>query len=121
MLKYLFVAGTLAGTVYGQLIIKARAAYLAGNPGGADQGSYLFRMLTDPLTLSGIAGGGFAAICWILALRQLPLAYAYPFMALSFVLVAAGAHYAFGEIVTWPQVAGLTLIMAGVCLHAYAT
>ncbi|WP_454021087.1 EamA family transporter [Azospirillum sp. Marseille-Q6669] len=117
MLKYLFLAGTLLFTVYGQLIIKARAGVLASDV-SEGAGSYLLRMFLDPLVITGFAGAGMAALCWLLAVRSLPIVYAYPFMALSFVLVPCGAALFLGEVINWPQMVGLALIVAGVALTA---
>lgn len=117
MLNYLFLAGALLFTVYGQLIIKARAGALASDV-GRGAGSYLLRMLFDPLVITGFAGAGMAALCWMLAVRSLPLVHAYPFMALSFVLVPCGAALFLNEAIHWPQMVGLVLIVAGVALNA---
>lgn len=116
MPHYLFIAGTLLFTLYGQLIIKARAGVLASNESGYT-GSYLLRMLLDPLVISGFAAAGLAALCWMLAVRSLPVAHAYPFMALSFVLVPGGAVLFLGETINAMQAVGLVLIVAGVVIN----
>jgi drug/metabolite transporter (DMT)-like permease len=115
-----FLLGTLSFTVYGQLIIKARSARHAAEPSGGTEG-YLRAMLLDPFVLSGLLAAGFAAICWILAVRQLPLAFAYPMMALTFVLVPLGASILFDEPLSLVRSAGLALIVAGVAINALAS
>jgi drug/metabolite transporter (DMT)-like permease len=60
-------------------------------------------MFTDVLVLSGFASAVFAAACWILALERTDIEFAYPFMALSFVLVPLAAGFFFEEPVSLGQ------------------
>ena len=53
-------------------------------------------------------------------MQQLELGLAYPFMALSFVLVPPGAAVIFGEPPPRPQIFGMALIVIGVTLGALA-
>src|SRR5258708_7272735 len=48
---------------------------------------YLMAMATDWRVLSAAGATFLAGVCWLLALQHLKLGYAYPFMALSFVLI----------------------------------
>jgi multidrug transporter EmrE-like cation transporter len=111
----LLLIAVLGFTVYGQLIIKARSLVHAG---GDDRLSYLISMLTDILVLSGLAAAVVAGICWILAIETLELGFAYPFMALSFVLVPLGSLLFFREPLPPVQLLALGLIVAGVTLSA---
>ena len=56
---------------------------------------------------------GFATGLWVWILRSTPLSIAYPFVALSFVLVPLGAHFLFGEQLTIRYASGVALIIAG--------
>jgi multidrug transporter EmrE-like cation transporter len=111
----LFLLATLLLTVYGQLVVKARALLHAGAPS-----PYLLLMFTDIWVLSGLGAAVAAGCFWMLAVRQSDLGYAYPFMALSFALVPIGASVLFGERLPLIQLAGLALIVAGVTLSALA-
>lgn len=115
MLKFAMLAGTIGFSVYGQIIIKNRAAALSA---GSD--AYLWRMLTDPLVLSGFLSGGLAALCWLVAIRQLPLTIAYPFLALSFVFVPVAASLFLGEALGPTRLLAMVLIAGGVVLNAFA-
>lgn len=57
---------------------------------------------------------GVATILWIYLLRSAELSKAYPWMALSYVLVAGGSVVFFRESISWTYAAGLLLIIAGV-------
>jgi multidrug transporter EmrE-like cation transporter len=106
-------------TVYGQLMIKARALAHSSNA-GVGKAHYIFLMLTDVGVLSGLGAAVLAGVCWMLAIERLELGYAYPFMALSFVLVPLGSTMLFGEPLPTSQLLGLALIIAGVTVSALA-
>lgn len=116
--KALFIGLTVALTVYGQLIVKARALVFAPATAGGSKLDYLIAMYTDIGVLSGFVAGVIAAICWVLALEKAGLNFAYPFMALSFVFTPAAAHYFLGEALNPFQLIGLGLVVAGVTLNA---
>lgn len=61
---------------------------------------------------------GFATLIWIYLLRSVPLSKAYPFMALSFVLVPFAAYLFYGETVTPAYYLGLLFIMSGIVVIA---
>jgi drug/metabolite transporter (DMT)-like permease len=72
----------------------------------------------DVGVISALGAGVFASICWMLALARLEVGYAYPFIALSFVLVPVGSTLLFGEPLPRTQLLALALIIAGVTLSA---
>lgn len=118
MQKYLFIGLTLALTVYAQLIIKARAAVVAAATEGAGRLPYLIGMFKDPGVLSGLAAAVLASASWTLAIQHAPLSLAYPFMALSFVLVPLMAVPLFGDALAPTQLLGILLIVTGIALTA---
>lgn len=121
MRSVLLVFTVLAFTAYGQLVIKARAlAHAKALMAASAQLNYLVAMFTDVWVLSGLAAAVVAAVFWILAIQRLEIGYAYPFMALSFVLVPVGAAALFGEPLPATQLFGIALIIAGVTVSALA-
>lgn len=64
-------------------------------------------------------GSGFFVYCttsiaWVYILKGLPLSAAYPFLALTFLLVPVAGHFLFDEQLNWLDgLAGL-LIMSGI-------
>lgn len=115
----LLLIAVLAFTVYGQLMMKSRAAAHAIDLTGAQPKlHYLAAMLMDVGVVSALAAAVLAAICWMLAIARLDVGYAYPFMALSFVLVPLGSMLLFGEPLPKLQLVALALIVAGVSLSA---
>lgn len=59
-----------------------------------------------------------ATLLWIHLLRQVDLSRAYPFMALSFVLVPLFSVLLYGERLSGPYLAGVALIVGGVAVIA---
>jgi multidrug transporter EmrE-like cation transporter len=111
----------LALTVYGQLVIKSRAIVHALEIAGtAGRLRYLAAMFSDFWVLSALAAAVLAGACWMLAVARLEVGYAYPFMALSFVLVPIGSTVLFGEPISGVRLAGIALIIAGVTVSALA-
>jgi drug/metabolite transporter (DMT)-like permease len=120
MEKYLYIGSTLALTVYAQLVLKERALAHASKEAGRKI-EYLLSMYSDVGVLSGLGAGVVAAVCWTLALEKTSLSLAYPFMALSFVVVPVGAALLFDERLTLTQLLGLILIVVGIVTHAVAS
>ena len=101
-----YVVGCLTLTVAGQVLVKIGAERI-GRSGWLS--SYA---LNIPLILGLLSAVG-AAVFWIQALRRLPLSVAYPFMSLSFPLVALLATRVLGETMTTSRWLGLLVIVAG--------
>jgi drug/metabolite transporter (DMT)-like permease len=121
MRSFLLLFAVLALTVYGQLVIKSRAlAHTVGGDPAREKIGYLIAMFLDPAVLSGLAAAALAAIAWVMAIERLDIGYAYPFMALSFVLVPLGAKLLLAEPLPPIQILGMVLIVAGVTVSALA-
>ncbi len=116
MQGYLYVLATLLLTVAGQLLVKWRALEIAGSEATSDRLSYLLAMFTDPFVILGLGLAVLASVSWMLAVQGMAVSVAYPFMALSFLLVPLAAVLFFGEALGAFQVLGLLLIVAGVAL-----
>lgn len=118
--RVFWIVATLGLGLYGQLVTKWRAELHAGTANGGGRFGYVLAMLADPWVLSGLAGAFLASIAYMLALEKLPLSYAYPLMALSFVIVPVAAVMVFGGRIPLLQAVGLCLIVLGVSLSAMA-
>jgi small multidrug resistance pump len=70
----------------------------------------------NPLTMIGLAVYFIAAVCYILALKKIPVSIAFPSVAASYAIVAVLAHVLWNEPFGWPQMAGIALIGSGVLL-----
>src|SRR5260370_10725860 len=92
--------------VAGQIALKSGAL---GSPTVAAQ-------FVNPLTIAGVAIYVFAAFCYIVALKKIPVSVAFPSVAASYAVVAVIAHLLWNEPFGWPQPGGLLLIGSGILL-----
>ena len=99
------VAAILFG-IGGQIALKS----------AAEQSTTITAQFLNPLTIVGLAIYIAAAICYILALKKIPVSVAFPSVAASYAVVAVLAHILWNEPLGWPQLAGIVLIGSGVLL-----
>lgn len=104
--------GTVLGIAVGQILFKLGA--LASNtvPEGA---SLVVRYLNGYL-IAAFAVYVIATVAWIYVLKTVPLNFAYPFMALAFVVVPVVAHFFVGEPLAWNHLVGGLVIGAGILI-----
>jgi drug/metabolite transporter (DMT)-like permease len=114
-LDYLYIAGTILFTVYGQIVLKWQMNRVGPLPEvGAEKAAALLRLLLNPWILSCVAAGALAMLSWMAALTRFQLTYAYPFVSLTFALVLVLGAAFFGEAITPGKAVGVALIILGV-------
>ncbi|EPY07893.1 hypothetical protein PAALTS15_06604 [Paenibacillus alvei TS-15] len=114
---YLYIAGTILFTVYGQIILKWRINKFGALPADFfEKILFLIKLLLDPLIFSGFFSAFIASFFWMAAMTKFDLSFAYPFMSLSYVLVFALSIYLFQEPVTINKIIGLSFIVIGVII-----
>ena len=91
----------------GQVLFKLTSAKLSAS------GSGFHTIFFEPLFILALVIYGGATLLWIHVLKTVPLAYAYSFMALTFVLVPLLAALWMGETVTLKYAIGAALIIVG--------
>lgn len=96
--------GILIG-VAGQMLLKAGAS-----------GETLLKQFLAPQSILGLGLYFAAALCYMYALRKIPVSVAFPSVSLSYVLVALLAHWMLGESMGPQKLAGIALIVGGVFL-----
>ena len=121
MISWLLVLLTIAFTVYGQIAIKWQVVLAGALPHDpVAKVLFVLRLLLNPWIISALIAAFLAAVCWMGAMTKLPLSRAYPFMALSFILVTIFANMLLGESITWSKIAGLALIVGGLVVGSLA-
>jgi len=100
----LFVGILIA--VCGQLLLKT----------GAQATADLAAQLLNIYTIIGVGFYGCAAFLYLIAIRKIPISVAYPTVAVSYVVVAVVAHFAWDESLTPGKIGAIALILAGVAL-----
>lgn len=111
---YGYILGTVALTVYGQLVLKWRLSQLDPLPVGfKDKVVHLALLVCDPFVLSAYLAAFVASLAWMAALSRFDLNYAYPFMSLSFVLVLILSSWLLSEPLNLGRAVGVALIVLG--------
>ncbi len=118
-LDYLYIAATIALTVYGQFVLKWRIVTFGALPSGlSDRLAFLISLLLDPAIFSGFFAAFLASLAWMAAMTKFELSYAYPFMSLNFVIVLLIGGWLLGETVTAQKCVGVALIVVGTVVAA---
>lgn len=98
----------------GQVLFKLAGGRIDGRTATGAMG--VLHTLLDPFLLVALAIYGTATILWIYVLRHVPLSQAYPFMALSFVLVPLASWLFFGETLGLRYWIGAGLLLSGMAV-----
>ena len=77
-----------------------------------------WRLATEPHIVGGLACYVISVVVWVLALSRVEVSIAYPLLSIGYVVNAIAAWYLFGEAVTPMRLAGIGIIIVGVCLVA---
>ena len=79
---------------------------------------YILAVVLDWQLMLGLGTLVVAALCWYAGVSRLPLSVAFPFAAISYPLIFAGAVLVLGEAFSWTTLLGNALIVAGVIVVA---
>jgi drug/metabolite transporter (DMT)-like permease len=72
-----------------------------------------FSVVFSPWVFAGLCMFVVSMASHLIVLSRVELSFAYPFLSLAYVVVAAYAFFVFGEDVGAARIAGIALIMAG--------
>lgn len=106
----------VASMMVGQILFKVSAQSLV-----VDEG--FINLLLSFLTWQFVLALLFFAsgtLLWVVLLKYVPLSLAYPFVALSFVILPVASHFLFGEPLTPRYFVGLIFFVTGLLLVATA-
>jgi drug/metabolite transporter (DMT)-like permease len=111
---FLYIALTIAFTVYGQLVIKWQVNE-AGEfpPDTGEKILFIIKLLLTPWVISSFASAFVASLFWMAAMTQFDISFAYPFMSLSYVIVMVLSISFMGEKFMWSKVIGTLVIILG--------
>jgi len=104
--SYVALFGGILVAVCGQLLLRT------GVQGTPD----MMAQLMSPYTIAGVGFYGVSAFMYLFAIRKIPLSLAYPSVAVSYVVVAAVAHFFWDEPLTLGKLGAIALILCGVAL-----
>lgn len=99
----------------GQIMLKAGLSQL---PESSSAVQVLASIFTNIYVFLGFACYGLSSLVYLIALKRLPLSYAYPMVALSYVMVVALSWKVFGETIPPMRIAAVAIILTGVVVLA---
>jgi multidrug transporter EmrE-like cation transporter len=105
---------TILSNMAGQLLLK-RAAMVVGSSGGP-----VYRPFLSVWFMLGVACLGLSSVLWVTVLKKLPLTVAHPITGIVFILVPILSHVLWGEPLPPARIAGIGIVIAGICLVARA-
>jgi multidrug transporter EmrE-like cation transporter len=112
--KILLLAATIGLTVVAQVVLKWQVGLLSPMPAEwADRLRWATAFVLRPWVLGCFTCGFLAFVTWSAVLREMPLSRAYPFMGLSFILVAWLSSVFFGEPLSLAKLLGTLLVVIG--------
>ena len=110
-IDYGMILGSVSLAAGGQVLMKLGMASLGMSGLAATVGAGL----TEPLVLLGLVCYALSSVSWLVVLSRVPLSVAYPFGALSYVIVVVASLLA-GEEIPGLRWVGVALIVAGIWL-----
>ncbi len=112
------IAISIGASVAGQTVLKIGMSTPEANALPQGVLSLVLLILRSPWILVGLALYGIGALAWIAVLGRLDLSYAYPFLALNFVLITLVSWTVLGETIPWQRWLGVLVICLGIFLVA---
>lgn len=101
--------------VIGQLILKAGMTRIGPLALRQDRPyRTAWRVFSTPVVWIGLSLYGLGTFFWLVALSQVELGYAYPFISLSYVLILMTSWWLFGEKISPMRALGVLVICVGV-------
>jgi len=119
-MAYIYIAGTVFFTVYGQLILKWRILKYGAIPDtGSEKLLFFIKLFSDPFILSGLFAAFIASLFWMATMTKLDISFAYPFITAGLTVTTVILAVIFlNEPVNASKVIGIILILAGIFVMA---
>ena len=119
LFDHLYIAGTIAFTVYSQLIMRWQVSLTGPLPSDlAGKAGFVGRMFLNPWVISSIVATLFSGISWMLAMSRFEISYAYPWISLNFLLMFFFGVVVFDESFSSMKLVGTLLVVSGIAVLA---
>ena len=110
-----FLLFAVVSAASGQLLLK-HGMQVATARAHATGGSLVIKAATSPLILGGLVIFAISAVAWLATLAKVPLSIAYPFNALSYLIILTASAVLLHErtnLLTW---AGSVVVVTGLLI-----
>jgi len=119
LIDYFYLFSAIACAVYSQAIIRWRLGLSPEMPENFYlKAKFISTFLIQPWVLSSIVATFFAGILWIISLSKFELNYAYPWMAMIFILMLFVGAFFFEESINLQKILGTILVVIGLIVVA---
>ncbi len=120
LVSLLLVLGSVGTATLGQLLLKSGMTSVGRLGAGALQQPVqtVLAIASTPVVWLGLVCYGFGAVLWLAVLSRLDLGYAYPLLAVSYILIPLLAHFLLGEAIPPLRWVGIAVIFIGVVIVA---
>jgi drug/metabolite transporter (DMT)-like permease len=118
MMLYVFILLSVGLAAVAQLTLKHGMNSVVERVGEFEltNGRSLRAVATAPYVYLGLALFGVSAVLWLVVLSQATLSFAYPFAALTYVLILLFDRFILHQDIPPLRVAGVFLIVTGIVL-----
>lgn len=119
MFDHFYIFSTIVFTVYSQLIIRWQVLAAGELPNELSGKLYFVtKLLLNPWVISSMVATFLAGVSWMLTMSKFDISYAYPWIALNFVLIFIFGLFLFDEPYSAPKILGTVIIVIGVLVLA---
>jgi len=101
---------------FGHLLIKMGVTAAARQTLNSSVLSRLGHYILQPAAMTGLLIYGVGTLLWIYAVSQRSISFLYPLTALTYVVVALGGRFIFGEVISRQRWLGIAVVMVGVAM-----
>jgi len=110
---YTLIAINTTLTVLGQYILKIGINKI-GDFGQYSLFDFVVKIFTNLHVLGGLSIFGIAVVTWMALLSKVDLSFAYPTLALGYVLIFLISYFFLGESINIYRIIGMFLIIGGI-------
>jgi len=115
-MTYILVAISVTAMSGAQLMLKRGLIEVGQFPGVKDALAFFLKAYTNGYVIGAVVLTVVTALAWMSAVSKGELSHLYPFMALSYALVAIFSQFLFSESVSLTRWAGIAIICVGVAI-----
>ncbi len=76
------------------------------------------QVAANPYIIIGLSFYVLSVVVWLLVLSRCEVSFAYPMLSIGYIVNAIAAYYLFSENLSALRIAGIAVIIAGVCMVA---
>ncbi len=118
LLDHIYILSAILLGVASQLLIKWKMSEYSLDNHETFYQKFLFglSMLTNPYIIFSLLLTFIAGILWMIAMTKFDLSYAYPFTALSFVLILVFTALFFHEPISTQKIIGSACVIMGIVI-----